>query len=268
MTTSKEYYQQGKLSQAISELGKELTSKPNDAVKRAFLAELLCITDDLDRADAQLDILASLEPEKALTIGTWRQLIRAAKTRKEVYEDGRTPDVIDEPTSRIKTLLNTQISLRENDDQSVKQLTIELENNREPCAAIVNGETVEDLRDLDDLCAGVLEVMATNGMYYWVDFSQISSLEFEAPERPLDLLWRKASIVLHKGTEGEVFIPSIYATPTDDSEALLGRKTDWLETGGLVRGLGQRNWLVGDQVLPIMELESIEFTSNAVAMST
>lgn len=267
MTTSNNYYQQGMLSEAITELGKELSSKPNDAVKRAFLAELLCITGELERADAQLDILVTLEPEKALTIGTWRQLIRAAKTRKEVYENGRSPDVIDEPTERIKALLSTQMSIRENDDQSVVQQTLELENSREPCAAIVNGKTVDDLRDLDDLCAGVLEVMATNGKYYWVDFTQISLLEFESPKRPLDLLWRKASIILHKGTEGEVFIPSIYAIPTDDSDALLGRKTDWVETGGLVRGMGQRNWLAGDQVLPIMDVENIEFISGSVAMT-
>jgi len=267
MTTSTSYYQKGMLSEAISELGNELSSKPNDAVKRAFLAELLCITGDLERADAQLDVLATLEPDKALTIGTWRQLIRAAKTRKEVYESGRSPDVVDEPTSRIKTLLSTQISLRENDTKSVESLTLDLENGREPCAAIVNGKNVDDLRDLDDLCAGVLEVMATNGMYYWVDFSQISLLEFEPPERALDLLWRKATIVLHKGTEGEVFIPSIYATPTEDSEALLGRKTDWIETGGLVRGIGQRNLLAGDQVLSILDIENIEFLSNSVAMT-
>jgi len=267
MTTSTEYYKKGMLSEAISELGRELSEKPNDAVKRAFLAELLCISGDLERADAQLDVLVTLEPEKALTIGTWRQLIRAAKTRKEVYNNGRMPDVVDEPTDRIQGLLSMHLSLRESDDKAVSQQTIELENNREACIATVNGKIVDDLRDLDDLCAGVLEVMATNGLYYWVDFAQISSLEFEAPQRPLDLLWRKASIVLHKGTEGEVFIPTIYATPTDDSDALLGRKTDWLEEGGLVRGVGLRNLLAGDEVLPILDIESIEFTISSVAMT-
>jgi len=267
MTTSTSYYKQGMLTEAISELGSELSFKPNDAIKRAFLAELLCITGDLERADAQLDVLMTLEPEKALTIGIWRQLIRAAVTRKEVFEDGRSPDVVDDPTSRIKTLLSTHVSLRDDDTKAVTQQTIELENSREPCSAMVNGNAVEDIRDLDDLSAGILEVMATNGMYYWVDFSQISSLEFATPERPLDLLWRKASIVLHKGTEGEVFIPAVYATPTDDNEALLGRKTEWLETGGLVRGIGQRNFLAGDEVLSLMDIETIEFSSSAVAMT-
>lgn len=267
MTTVNDYYQQGNLTQAIRELSKELAVKPSDAAKRAFLVELLCIKGDLERADDQLDILASLEPDKVLTTGTWRQLIRAAQMRKEVYEKGRTPDVVDDPTSRIKSLLNIQIGLRENDIESVEGQTKDLENGRESCSAIVNGTMVDDVRDLDDTCAGVLEVMATNGQYFWVDFSQISTLEFEPPKRPLDILWRKASIVLHKGTEGEVFIPSIYATPTDDEEALLGRKTEWIEDGGLVRGIGQRNLLVGDQSVPIMEIESIEFTIDAAAMT-
>jgi len=267
MTTSTDYFKEGMLSEAISELGSELSSKPNDMIKRAFLAELLCISGDLERADAQLDVLVTLEPDKALTIGTWRQLIRAATTRREVYDNGRTPDVVDDPTNRIKSLLATHISMREGDQTAVAQQTLELENNREPCAAVVNGNVVDDIRDLDDLSAGILEVMATNGMYYWVDFTQICSLEFEAPQRPLDLLWRKASIILHKGTEGEVFIPSIYATPTDDNEALLARKTEWLESSGLVRGVGQRNYLAGDEVISLMDIENIEFMSSPVAMT-
>ncbi len=266
MTTANSYYQQGNLPFAIRELGRELSKNPNDAAKRTFFAELLCISGDLERADAQLDTLASLEPEKALTIGTWRQLIRAAKARKDVYEHGRTPELVDDATEQIKCLLNTQISLRENDITSAEAQTREMENSRNPCAAVVNGTNVDDVRDLDDTCSGMLEVMAANGQYYWVDFSQISTLEFEPPERPLDLLWRKASIVLRNGTEGEVFVPSIYATPTEDDEALLGRRTDWLDESGLVRGLGQRNWLAGDQAIPILEIESIEFTTDSTGV--
>jgi len=197
-----------------------------------------------------------------LTIGKWRQLIRAAQARQDVYQEGSVPEVIDTPTDRIKTLLEMQMALREGDDKAVTSKSIELEDTRSPYTAIVNGSKVSDVRDLDDSCAGILEVLATNGKYFWIDFSQIKLLEFTPPERPIDLIWRRAEIVLNNGTEGEVFIPAIYIAESDD-EARLGQKTEWQDDGGLVRGIGQRSWLSGDEAVSIMELEKVEFMGTA-----
>lgn len=260
MKTAKEYYEQGDLKEALSTVSKELTEKPGDISKRAFYVELLCIDGELEKADRQLDIMTTLDTSSVLIIGKWRQLIRAAQSRKDVYHDGSTPEVIDTPTERIKTLLEVQLVLREGDEEKVTQKTHDLENTRLPYAAIVNGNKVSDVRDIDDSCAGILEVYGTNGKYYWIDFSQIKLLEFSPPERPIDLIWRKAEIVLHNGTEGEVYIPSIYMTEKDVASKL-GRKTEWQETGGMVQGIGQRSWLSGDEALSIMELEKVVFTN-------
>jgi len=263
MTSANQYFEQGELDNAIKAVGEDLSQHPDHTAKRAFLAEMLCIKGEYERADRQLDTLVSLEPESALSIGTWRQLIRAAKARDDVFHQGAAPEVVDNPTEHIQQLLGAHLSLRDGSLSEPMQQAIDLDASRKASVAKVNGSSVDDLRDLDDLCAGVLEVMTTSGQYFWVDFSQLSLLEFHPAERPLDLIWRKATIVLNNGTEGEVFVPAIYATPSNDSSALLGKKTDWLETNGLVRGMGQRCWLTGDEAMPFMDIERVEFSAAA-----
>ncbi len=45
-----------------------------------------------------------------------------------------------------------------------------------------------------DVLGPVIEVFTATGAYYWVDASQIVSLEFSPVEHLTDMLWRAASI--------------------------------------------------------------------------
>ena len=126
----------------------------------------------------------------------------------------------------------------------------------------VNGNEVSELCDLDDLLAPVLEVHTSTGKYFWVDWNQILSLQVHEPKRPFDLLWRQASLSIESGPDGDVYLPATYialsADSPPDASLRLGRSTDWVETEGVIRGCGQKVLLVGEQDMPIMELESIE----------
>lgn len=261
MSSAQDHYRNGDLGAAVSALSEELRAAPGHVGKRAFLTELLCALGDFERADRQLEAMLALDPDTLLTVATWRQLLRAAQARREVFSAGRAPEVADTPTDRIKTLLTINLAIREGRLAEAAAAAQALEAARRPCPAVVDGQQVEDVRDLDDLCAGILEVLASNGKYFWVDLEQVASLRLEPPRRPLDLLWRKARLVLRNGSDSEVFIPAIYPTVTDDPAALLGRRTDWLDDGGLVRGTGLRTWLIGDHARPLTELDSIEFTA-------
>jgi type VI secretion system protein ImpE len=132
----------------------------------------------------------------------------------------------------------------------------------------VNGKTVDVLRDLDDVLAPALEVHTSTGKYFWIDWNQIISMTVHPPKRPADLLWRQASLSIEAGPDGEVYLPAIYSSAfpienngadQDEANLKLGRRTDWVELhADLVCGRGQKTLLVGDQDLPIMQLESIE----------
>src|SRR5690625_2985708 len=237
MTTAQTYYRNGDLHAALGAIAEELRRTPQDAAKRAFFIELLCLRGDFEKAERQLQTLLSLAPDTLITVGTWRQLIHAAQARRDVFEQGRVPDFIGGPSERLSQHLELLVALRDGNPIRAAELVERLEAQRTPQPMRVNDRMVADLRDPDDLCAGILEVLATNGKYFWVEFGQIVELAFEPPERPLDLLWRKARIVLNTGSEGEVFIPAIYPTAGDDAAAWLGRHTDWRGEDGVVRGI-------------------------------
>lgn len=247
----------GSLDQALDAAAAVVKTRPGDTEARALYAELLCFDGQFERADVQLDSLLRLDTTLALPVGTWRQLLRAAQTRCDVFERGATPALTRDATPPVRNALKALTALREGNAAEAAALCREAEAAREAQARLVNGAPVSDIRDLDDLGAGYLEVLATNGSYYWVDMDDIASVDFEPPRRQLDLLWRPTVLILADGTEGKVFVPAIYPTATEDDAYKLGRETDWTEQHGLHRGVGQKMWLVGEEVLPLQDITTI-----------
>lgn len=269
MTSASQLYQEGQLEEAISAIQNEIKKDPANTSKRAFLTELLCFAGELERADKQLDIITSQEPEAAAGLAFWRQMIRAEQDRQDFFTSGKAPHFIGEPTPMITSLIKASIAIR---DGEYPEAIAQIEAAEESKIALeikCNGEIAEDFRDLDDLTSGVLEVMANNGKYYWIDFSQINSIEFLPPSRPIDLLWRKASIDVKEGPDGEVFIPTIYSSNNgsdssnngnaSDALAKLGRKTEWTQDEDKpLRGIGMRAFLVGEEMKTIMDIDTLE----------
>lgn len=260
MTSAQELYQSGQLTDAIAACNDEIRNAPDDTAKRAFLCELLCFAGDFERADKQLDTIVYQDPKAMISAGTWRHLIRAATARDDFYKNGHIPDFIGEPTAGQQLRLEASIELRESNFAKAQELLNKAEEIRKPVSGKCDDNVFDDMRDLDDFLGAVLEVLGSNGKYYWVDYSQIKTLEFTAPERPLDLLWRQAKLLLQDGTESEICVPSIY--PVGGTEkAGLGRETEWEESSSeIIRGIGQRTLLIGEQALPILQINKLEFS--------
>lgn len=253
-------YRQGNLDGALEASIQEIKGAPTHIGKRAFLAELLCMQGNYERADVQLEALLALEPRSLITIGTWRQLLRAATSRIGVFSKGALPDLIEPPSRHVRALLELLLTVRQGDQYGAAAAIVEqLETQRQRSPCLVNGKPVADLRDLDDRFAGIVEMFGSNGKYFWVEQPMIVSIVFDAPERPIDLFWRRAEIVLKSGTVGQVFIPTVYPSATECGEARLGRRTDWHEQDGVAIGIGQRMLLVDDAAVALSDLESIEF---------
>ncbi|MDO6421796.1 type VI secretion system accessory protein TagJ [Saccharophagus degradans] len=257
MATASEEYSAGNIQAALTAIAEEIKASPSDAKKRAFFVELLCIAGEYERADQQLNTLVVLDPQSAITVGTWRQLIRAAQSRMDVYQKNAVPDVIDQPTPVIARSLELLVALNADDATQAAAALEQLEKVAKPLCLNVNGKAVEHWRDLDDVNAYVLELLGTNGKYFWIDYAQIESIEFDQPARPLDMLWRKVTITLNNGSVGEAFVPAVYPYKAEDDAAKLGRLTQWHEQCGLSRGEGLRTWLLGDEALTVFEVNNI-----------
>lgn len=258
---TQDYYQAGQLREAVQAATDDVKSHPADVGKRTLLAELLCFTGELDRADKQLDAAGKQQPEAMLVISMFRHLVRAEMVRRDFFESGRVPEFIEKPRPELQLRLEASIRIREGDAAGAAELLQEAETQRAPVAGVANGEPFDDFRDLDDLCSSFFEVLTSNGKYYWIPIDRVESIELRPPTRPRELLWRPAHMVVRGGPDGEVFLPALYAgshAEEEDDATRLGRFTDWRGGDGApVRGVGQRMFLCGDREQNILDFEKL-----------
>src|SRR6185312_13428937 len=123
-----------------------------------------------------------------------------------------------------------------------------------------DGVPFDDIRDSDDVLGPVLEVFASSS-YFWVPWEHVQFLEIAAPKSLRDLLWIPARFASFDGQIGEVYLPVLYpgSSASQDDAIRLGLKTDWLESGGIVRGVGRKTLLVGEGARTLPDLREVHF---------
>lgn len=259
----------GQLNEAVSAANAALRKKPTDLAARVLLAELLLFQGNAGRADLILDAAADMTPDAALVISEFRQLLRADQARRQLTREGRVPEFLYDPTPAMSATLAARVALRSADPGAAARSIAEAEASRPLLAGDrAGGATFDDFRDVDDVCAGIFEVLTTTGKYYWIPAERVESIIFHPPERPRDLFWRRATMVVRGGPDGDVYIPAIYDTDAADlpDPVQLGRETDWREVApGVTLGLGQRMFLVGDDALGIFELTELSFGNGSAS---
>lgn len=262
--TAANLYKEGKLSEAIQNLIGEVKKHPTDASVRGLLADLLCFDGQLDRVDVHLNAISNQDPEKGVPVALYRQLVRAAVAREQLFGEGRLPEFLEPPPEHVQNHVKAVVALREGKPEEALALINQAEETRPPVAGRMDDVPFSDMRDMDDVFGPVVELLTSTGKYFWVPIESIELIEFHAPERPRDLVWRQARMVVGE-TDGEVYIPAIYPFATGDETVedglKLGRATDWQEAEQApVRGRGQRCFLIGEEAVPVMSLTNIEFT--------
>lgn len=266
MTSVADALRAGDITGALAAATAAVKAAPTDADARWLMAEILLLSGDADRADRMLDAAALHEPNPAVL--EFRQLLRADVLRRQVLQDGRPPKYQgDDATASQRAALRARMLLRLGDVLGASEAAAETETLR-PAApghleqADGNSVPFDDLRDADDLWAAELEILTTAGEHLLVPVARVRSLKFEPPRRARDLVWRRCSIDLKDGTEGLVYMPTLYlgAEPEADSALLLGRATDWTEPAeGPIRGRGQRMLMIGEELLPLGSLNVVVF---------
>jgi type VI secretion system protein ImpE len=236
---AQELFQAGKLESAVQALGTELRDNPADARRRTFLFELLCFAGDYQRAEKQLDVLASDGQAAELGALLYRAALHAERIRQAIFEKRDYP--ISEPGS-----------------------------DNAPSGSL-NGKPFGSVEDADPRLGPRLEVFAA-GDYLWIPFQHIASVEMQAPKRLRDLLWAPAIVrtgPAFKGRElGEVLVPVVcpLSWKHADDQVRLGRATDWQDNGdGTAVPVGQKMFLVDDEEIPILEIRNLEFTAAQAA---
>jgi type VI secretion system protein ImpE len=261
----REHFKSGNLTEAVAGLTQEVKRRPTDVQARTFLAELLCFTGAFDRADKHLEIVADQESARAVAIAQFRQLLRAEVARHQTFEEGRLPQFLAPPPPHIEKALRALAALRAGAGDEATGLLAEAEALRPSVPGLCDGQPFDDLRDADDITAGVIEVLTVTGHYHWIPLTDVVEIAFQPPQRPRDLLWRRARLSVRSGPDGEIFIPVLYPTiPADaDDGVRLGHITRWTEPAcGPVRGIGQRLFLAGERDLAITDIGTLRFPGD------
>jgi type VI secretion system protein ImpE len=135
----------------------------------------------------------------------------------------------------------------------------------------LNGKPFQTIRDADPEIGARLEVYAA-GAYLWIPFQHIASVQMQAPQCLRDTLWAPAVVLTgptFNGTDiGQVIIPAIYpfSWKSDDEALWLGRSTEWVaDDEGHEFPVGQKMFIVDDEEVPLLEIRSLEFLSDATA---
>lgn len=259
-------FREGNLTDAVAAATAAVRQAPTDIGARILLAELLLFTGSIERADVVLDACADLDPAIAVVVAEFRQLLRGETARKQVFNDGRVPEFVGEPTAAHRLSLAAMVALRNGETGEAGKLAAQAEEARAHPNGRIGDRTFDDLRDGDDLLASCFEIITTTGKYFWVPPERVTLLELHPMKRPRDLFWRRATMRVADGPEGDVYLPMIYPPISTEATALtdalrLGRATDWRQIGGggPTRGLGAVTLLVGDEAQTWHEMGKLSF---------
>jgi type VI secretion system protein ImpE len=261
-TLAGDLFREGRLTEAVAAATAAVKATPTDLGQRVLLAELLLFAGNLERADVILDAASQIDPSALMIVAEFRQLLRAEMARRQLYRDGRVPEFLGEPEPTEQASLAAMVAVRAGDMAEASAKAEDAERLRPRAPGLSGKLGFDDFRDASDLHPGFIETLTSTGKYYWVPVSRIESMVFHPPKRPRDLAWRRCSMTVTGGPDGEVYVPATYfSEPEATSDTLrLGRETSWSEDGdGPIRGFGQRVFLVGDDAIGIMDLDTLEF---------
>ncbi len=253
-------FQAGRLDDAIAAQIQAVKSDPGNETKRLFLFELLVFAGQWDRAERQLNAINYPDTERNANVAAYRALLDAERQRAEVLVSGKRPETLVDPPADTERRIEALTCLAQNREQEAATILRQIDDEATPVRGELNETPFELLRDCDDLFGSTLEVFSTTGTYYWVPMQQIASLTVTEPQQLRDLAWLPATLEMHDGPTGDVFLPVRYPASENhpDDSIRLARSTDWAQSeDGPVRGSGVRLYLVGDDAMALPDWRTL-----------
>jgi len=260
-TDAEQILRSGDPRAALAKLTEAVRAKPADASLRIFLSQLLCVLGQWERAHTQLNVVADLDKLAIPMRETVGHAIRCELMRAQVFAGKRTPMVFGQPDEWLALLIESLLQAGQGDAALAQDLAARAFAAAPAAAGRIDGQPFEWIMDADSRIGPVLEA-CVNGNYYWVPFSRLTKVTFEAPEDLRDCVWTPAQLMFANGGETVALVPTRYPGSQDSADGLicLARKTDWTDLGNdRFAGLGQRVLATDGGEYDLMAVRSIEF---------
>lgn len=250
---------------ALQHLTSAVRAKPADARLRIFMAQLLCVLGQWERAHTQLNVVADMDAETVAMRETVGHAIRCELMRARVFKGERTPMVFGQPDAWLAMLIESLLQQGQGQGELAADLAARAFDAAPAIAGRLDGQAFEWIADADSRLGPVLEA-CINGRYYWVPFSRLAKVTFDPPEDLRDIVWTPAQLFFHNGGETVALVPTRYpgSEGSDDSAICMARKTTWVEAAAdRWHGLGQRVLATDAGDFDLMAVRTIELDEPA-----
>jgi type VI secretion system protein ImpE len=227
---------------ALKHLVEAVKAKPGDARLRVFMAQLLCVLGQWERAHTQLNVSADLMPSAIPMREMVGHALRCELLRAEVFAGKRAPMVFGHPDQWLAMLIESLLQAGQGQQALANDLAARAFEAAPAVPGAIDGERFDWIADADSRLGPVLEAFV-NGKYYWIPFSRLTKVSLDVPKDLRDIVWAPAYLTFDNGGEVVAMIPSRYpgSQSSEDPLIQLSRKTEWAPLGGdRYVGLGQR----------------------------
>lgn len=252
---------------ALKRLQDDVRANPGDMKLRVFLAQLLCVLGQWERALNQMKLAAEMDATAIPMAQMYGEAVRCEAVRREVFEGRKSPMILGEPDQWLALLIESRLRAGRGEAAQAEELRGRAFEEAPVSFGQIDGQPFEWIADADSRLGPVLEAMI-NGRYYWVPFARLSTIAIDAPEDLRDLVWMPAHLEFANGGDTLALIPTRYPGSESSGDGLvaLARKTEWTEFAeGAFSGLGQRMLATDAGDHPILEVRSITIGESAAA---
>jgi type VI secretion system protein ImpE len=250
---------EGDLATALSSLQEQIRKAPEKAALRVFLFQLLAVQGDWERAATQLNLAADLDAGALAMAQMYREAIMCERLRAEVFAGRRSPVIFGEPEQWLALLIEALLVAGTPRAGEAQELRARAFEAAPTSPGSIDGQAFEWIADADMRLGPVLEAVI-NGRYYWVPFSRLARVDFEAPADLRDVVWTPAHLQFSNGGEAVGVVPTRYpgSDRAEDPRLRLARKTEWIEGPPEVfAGIGQRVFTTDAGDFPLMDVRSV-----------
>lgn len=245
---------------ALQQLTQAVKAAPAQPRLRIFMAQLLCVLGQWERAHTQLNVVADMDP----SAGPMREMVghalRCELLRAAVFAGKRAPMVFGQPDEWLALLIESL--LQSKDDAAQAAHLAERAFEAAPATrGQFNGQPFEWIADADSRLGPVLEAMV-NGRYYWIPFSRLARISVEDAGDLRDRVWLPAQLGFANGGEAIAMLPTRYpgSEASEDGLIQMAAKTEWRPLAGADRyaGLGQRVLVTDAGEFDLLSLRLLE----------
>lgn len=259
MTAAEEKLRAGDLAGCLQELQAGIRRQPAEPKPRIFLAQLLMVLGDWDRALTQLTVVGEMDASSIPMTRAYGSAIQCERLRASIFKGERSPLIFGDPDPWIALVVQSLAAVAGGRAAQADEIRGEAFEAAPVVAGSLNGTEFEWIADADSRLGPILEVLL-NGAYYWVPFQRIAAIRFETPSDLRDLVWLPAQFTWANGGEAMGFIPTRYPGSESDADSAvrLARKTEWTPIGSdAFAGRGQRVLATSADEVPLLEVREL-----------